>query len=334
MDILTQRGDREAVELWKGGATMRPYLAGNVERACMLAADMSVNATLRKDEWERIDARVNEEASRRLNIMQSFRAAGLVEQVDVGDIERVTERLSAFSEATLSFDGDTPPDEDAPNYQTDRRAIPVISHGFTIGFRQLASSSKRGRNLSVDAAGLATRSVARRFQALLTNGLATGAPSGGGIPGLTTAANAIDVSLTNNWDESGGDPIADVEAMLAAAYASRLFGPFALHIPKNYWALAQGDYKAEAETTFVERFLKYREVTSVLPNDDLADDNVVLVQMTPDSIDVSEALPVTTWQWQKTPGATHFRVLTIGGPHIKSIETEDGTTVNGIVHLS
>lgn len=334
MKIIARGDERGAVDLWRGGAQMRPFLAGSVERAVMAANDMAVNATLRKDEWERVDARVNEEASRRLNVVDSFRRAGLIESVDVGDIERVTERLSAFDAADLSFDGETEPDEDRPDYQTDRRAIPIISAGFTIGFRQLASSQKRGRGLNVDAAGLATRAVARRYQALVTNGLAAGAPSGGGIPGLTTAANAIDVSLTANWDESGGDPIADVEAMLAAAYSNRLFGPFVAHIPSNYWAHVQGDYKAESDKTFIERMKAYSEIADVIPNDDLAADNVLLVQMTKDSIDISEALAVTTWQWQKTPAATHFRVLTIGGPHIKSIETEDGTTVNGIIHLS
>ena len=70
------------------------------------------------------------------------------------------------------------------------------------------------------------------------------------------------------------------------------------------------------------------------PLDTLADDNVVMLQMTEDVIDLSEAQAITTVQWDKNPFVTNFRVLAVGGPHIKSMETENGTTIHGIIHLS
>jgi hypothetical protein len=331
-------GDRQIYDRWAGGIHMRPVLADNSLGVNADGMDMSVNATLRKDEWEIIDARVNEEARHRLRLVEAFRSRGLIQPVGVGDIERVTERLEAFTEAQVSFDADTRPEEDKASYLSDRRAIPIISHGFRIGFRQLASSERRGANLQADTAGLAARAVTHQLQALITNGIASGAPSGGGIPGLTTATNAIDVSLATAWNDSGGDPggdpIGDTERMLEAAYAKYLFGPFVMFTPKNYWAFLQGDYKDYTEKTYLERIRAFEDIADVIPLDDLSDDNVLLVQMTRDVMDISEAMTITTWQWQKTPAVTHFRVLAIMGPHIKSIETQDGDTINGIIHLS
>lgn len=337
--IIGNAEERQRFEAYQSGAGMRPQFAQNTspERLVMAANDMAANATLRKDEWEIIDARVNEEARNRLTVLEAFRSRGLVQPVGVGDIERVTERLEAFTDAQVNFDGDAAAENerDRANYLTDRRAIPIISHGFQYGFRQLASSNRRGANLQADSAGLATRAVAHKLQDLITNGLASGGPSGGGIPGLTTAANAIDVSLATAWDDSGGNPVADTIRMLEAAYAGFFFGPFLMMVPKNYWATLQDDYSTQkGDRTWLERIRAFEDIDDVMPNDALSDDEVLLVQMTRDCVDISEALTVTTWQWMKTPASTEFRVLTIAGPHIKSVEGQDGTTRNGIIHLS
>lgn len=338
MDIIaTNAADRALLEAAQSGAGMRPVHNGSLAQAISQARDLTVNATLRKDEWERIDERVNEEGRLRLTVFDRFRSAGLTESVSVGDIERVTERLDAFTEAQIHYDGEAAAegDMDRANYETDRRAIPIVSHGFNIGFRQLASSSRRGSSLQVDSAGLAARAVTYKMEDLITNGQATGGPSGSGIPGLTTAANALDVSLGTNWDASGSDITGDVERMLDTAYNGYFSGPFDLHVPKNYWATLQGDYSTQkGDRTYMERILAYDDIQIVVKNQALADDNVLLVQMTRDVMDISVAQMLTTWQWQKTPGATKFRVLMIGGPHIKSVQGEDGTTRNGIIHLS
>lgn len=327
-------GDSDIGAAWEGGGN-RPAFSEDtpLQYAANQAQNTAVNASLREDEWEVIDDRVNEEASNRLGVVDRWRDAGLTEDLGVGDIERVTERLEAFDEADISFDGETDPQRDRPNYLQDRRAVPIISQDFRIGFRQLASSRKRGNNLQTDSAGLATRAVTHRMQDLVTNGLASGAPSGGGIPGLTSATNRLTDNSFDQWSGSSGTPIEDVESMLSTLYSNFLFGEFELHVPKNYWALLQGDYSDnKGDRTFLERIEAFEDISAVIPNDSLADHNLVLVQMTRDVMDISEAQTMTTWQWEKTPAATEFRVLMIAGPHVKSIETEDGSTVNGFLH--
>jgi uncharacterized linocin/CFP29 family protein len=333
-----------AEELVKRGvsdlAQLRPVLSANVRRD----QEMVANATLRKDEWEQVDSRVNDVMRERLTIADDLRALGLVSPQSIGTLLRVTERLSDFEEAEVNFDGDTAPQKDRPNYSKNVIPIPVISKDFEIGWRQLDASRRGGSPLDVTAAGIATRKVRDRLQKLITNGFSggpgAGSNSSGGtsIPGLTTASNRLQVSLANVWDGASQDIIGDTQRMLEAAYAVNLFGPFYMYVPKNYWAAIQMDYILTggnvATQTYMERILSFVDIKAVRPLDTLADDNVLLVQMTEDVIDLSEAQVVTTVQWEKNPFVTLFRVLSVAGPQIKDIETQDGQTINGIIHLS
>ncbi|KKL21985.1 hypothetical protein LCGC14_2439970 [marine sediment metagenome] len=309
-------------------AQLRPILAANVRLS------MAENATLRKDEWETIDTRVNDVMRERLTIVDDLRGKGLVTPVSLGTILRVTERLEDFEDAEVSFDGDTAPKRDKPSFLRDTIAVPVVSKDFTIGWRQLEASRTRGEPLDTTAASIATRKVRDQMQSLFVNGLDNG-PAGGSIPGLVNAANRQIITLNDDWDASGATVIDDVIRMLEAAYAVNLFGPFFLYVPKNYWATLQDDYSTQkGDRTLLERILAFSDIEAVRPLDTLADDNVILVQMTDDVLDMSEAQAVTTIQWQKNPLVTNFRVLAVAGPHIKSMERSGGTTIHGIVHLS
>ena len=306
---------------------LRPVLAANED-------GLVANATLRKDEWETIDAKVNDVMRERLTVVDDLRGKGLVTPVSLGTILRVTERLSDFDAAEISFDGDTAPKRDRPNYQRDTIAVPVIAKDFVLNWRQLEASRQRGEPLDLTAAALATRKVRDKLQDLFVNGF-DNTPNASSIPGFTTAASRQILTLSTDWDASGAEIIEDVIRMLAAAYAVSLFGPFFLYVPKNYWATLQEDYSSlKGDRTFVQRILAFEEIESVRPLDALPDDNVVMVQMTEEVLDMSEAQAVTTIQWEKNPLVTNFRVLAVAGPHIKLIENDAGTTIHGIIHLS
>jgi len=316
-------------------AQLRPVLADN-ERDHMAA-----NATLRKDEWETVDTRVNEVMRERLTIVDDLRGRGLVTNVSLGTILRVTERVSDMEDAQVSFDGDTAPKRDRPKFQKDVIPVPVVSADFTMNWRQLEASRGRGESLDTTAAAIATRKVRDKLQYLFAMGYGQGpgpgsnATGGTSIPGLTTAASRLQLTLATDWDASGATIIDDVNSMLDLAYNNNLFGPFYMYVPKNYWAILQQDYSTlKGEKTYLQRILDFVDIEAVRPLDSLPNDNVVLLPMQSDVIDLSEAQAVTTVQWEKNPFVTNFRVLAVAGPHIKSIEVQGGTTIHGIVHLS
>jgi uncharacterized linocin/CFP29 family protein len=332
--------------LARGGANamkmLRPVLTQQMEHDAR--AGIAVNATLRLDEWRAIDAKVNDVARERITVAEDLRAAGLVAPISVGTVLRVTERLLDMDAATVSYDGSTPPEQDRPGFGRTIVPVPVIAKGFRINWRSLEASRERGEPLDTTAAAVAARKVLDQLQALITNGYASGpgtnpadGTNGQSIPGFTTAPHRLTVSLATAWDAAGADIIGDVERMLESAYASNLFGPFTLYVPKNYWAAVQKDYQLVSTVstqTYMQRILAFVDIKAVRPDDALADDNVVLVQMTSDVLDLSEAQALTTIQWEKDPLVTEFRTLVVGGPQIKEIQTDAGTTINGIVHLS
>lgn len=329
-DELSKRGFISA-------AQMRPVLGLNAD-------PFAVNATLRKDEWEQIDARVNEVMRQRLTVVSDLRSRGLVQRVSLGTVLRRTERLGDFDDAEVSFDGDTAPQRDRPDFLQDVIPVPVIAKDFEVNWRQLAASRERGEALDVTAAALAARKVADKIQDLFANGYGSGpgtnpaSSDGLTIPGLSTAASALTVS-GSDWAAASTGIVADVVNMLKTAYNANLFGPFLLYVPKNYWAVLQDDYStSKGDRTFLERIRAFDDIEDVRPLDSLAagsaaQANVHLVQMTEDVWDLTEAQDVTTVQWEKNPFVTKFRVLFVGGPQIKKIERQGGATIHGIVRL-
>lgn len=326
-------------------AHLRPVFNEHMEQ--MVANGMAVNATLRKDEWEKIDARVNDVLRQRLTIVDDLRSYGLVQPLSLGDILRVTERLNDMDSADVSYDGDTAPQRDRPDFSRDVIPVPVVSKDFQINWRQLEASRKKSDSGSVTAldttaAAQAARKVRDKLQYIFVNGYSAGpganpanGTDGQSIPGLVNAANRLTQAKSASWGLSTTDIIGDVQKMLKKAYDNYLFGPFVLYVPKNAWSVLQMDYStAKGEKTFLERILAFSDIKAVRPLDDLADDNAILLQMTEDVIDLSEAQAPTTVQWDKNPFVTNFRVITVAGPQIKSITNQAGTIVNGFVHLS
>lgn len=313
-------------------AQLRPVLTQQTD-------PLAANATLRKDEWEQIDTRVNDVMRERLTIVDDLRGRGLVTPVSLGTILRVTERLSDFDAAEVTFDGDTAPQKDRAEFKRDVIPVPVISKDFSVNWRQLEASRRRGDPLDVTSAALAARKVRDRLQDVMVNGYGSGPgsnPSNGtdgqSIPGLVTHANRIPYDI-GDWNLASPTTIADVKGMLAAAYDQNFFGPFVLYVAKNFWASLQRDYNdAKGEKTYIERIKAYEDIEALRPLDSLPAGQVVLVQMTEDVIELTEAQIVTTVQWEKNPFVMNFRVLTVAGPHIKNVETSAGLTKVGIVH--
>jgi len=315
---------------------LRPVLGTNEVRS------MAGNATLRKDEWEQIDTRVNDVMRERLTVVDDLRGRGLVTPVSLGTLLRVTERVSDMDAAEVSFDGDTAPTGDRPAFLRDVIPVPVIAKDFQFNWRQLDASGRRGDPLDVSAAAIAARKVRDKLQDLCANGF-TGGPGsnptngtdGQSIPGIVNAPNRLTISGASAvWDGSSPDIVGDVIKMLTTGYNSNLFGPFFLYVSKDYWAPLQQDYStSKGDRTFLERILAFPDIAAVRPLDALPNDTAVLVQMTEDVIDLTLAQDVTTVQWEKNPFVQLFRVIMVGGPQIKSIQTSAGATINGIVLL-
>ncbi len=314
----------------------------------LLDNDMNVNAlrtnaTLRKDEWEMLDTAVIEVARERLNAVTDLFERGLTFNVPnaLGTTVIQHETRSEMTAAEISMDGITRGQNDRVTFAIVNTPLPIIHHDFQITARNLASSRKLGTPLDTTQVEEATRQVAETTEGLLLNGHAAGDILGFGSStatmfGYTNRTDRNTVSLALDWDldsttMDGEVILADVLAMITGAQADRMFGPYMLYIPTNYWVTLMDDFKSNSDKTILERIKQLPGIIDVKPADKLADDNVLLIQMTRSNVDMAVGMQPTTIQWETQGGMImFFKVMSIMVPRIKL----DHNGRSGVVHLS
>ena len=186
----------------------------------------------------------------------------------------------------------------------------------------------------------AARKVAEKLEEMLFTNYtyAFGAKDDRGRNTIYSLINHPDrntVSMASDWDDSASTGATIVQDVLNAKQASindSHFGPWVLYIPTGYETAIDADYDSTTPgTTIRERILKISGITAVKVADKLPADNVVLVQMTTDTIRLVRGLGLTNVEWQtEGPFVRHHKVMTIQIPQIRS--DHDGKS--GLVHLT
>jgi uncharacterized linocin/CFP29 family protein len=333
-------------------ASRRPYI--NARGECVIAVNsgqlddkgqpvyrerLVSNATLRKDEWVRIDAQVLESYRERLVIMDDLRSNGLVHPVGgLGVLISEWEKSSEITDAEITMDGESRTEKDRQEFGINGVPIPIIQKEFSIGERVLLASRTRGAGLDVSTGMEAARAVARRSEKLIFYGSSIGSTVSDGntytISGLTNFAQRA-LHTIGDWSDSGYSTeniLNDILEMVRILETQhRRFGPFTLYVPGDYaWRFRQ-DFKALGEKTLMERVMAVEAIKAVRFSDVLATGNVLMVQMTSDVLDLATAADVTTIQWASPSGWTNnFQVFGAYAPRLKS--DYDGRC--GILHAT
>lgn len=296
---------------------------------------VQVNATalLRYDEWKDIDRTVIEAATLRMVGLSDLRARGLVHNLgSIGQTISLWESQSDMTEADISMSAITRGEKDTPAYDTQQVPVPIVHKDFSVELRRLTASRAFGASIDVTAASIAGRVVAERSEKMLF----LGAPvkvNGATIYGYLTHPNRNTIDLAENWDlaaTTGADILDDVQQMLAASRADKHYGPWVLYIPGTYEGRMGDDYRDQDNRTIRQRILDLGSILEIKVADFLPANNVVLVQMTPDVVDLAIAQDITTVQWSIMGGMQEeFKVMAVWVPRIKA----DFSGNSGIVHL-
>lgn len=300
---------------------------------------IAINATLRKDEWRRIDDQVLEAFRERLVIVDDIRAAGLVHPVGgLGVLISEWEKSSEITDAELSMDGESQVDQDRQEFGINGVPIPVIQKPFRISERVLLASRTRGAGLDVSTGLEAARAVARTSEKLVFFGSNIGNQTIDGqnyaISGLTNFANRALASM-GDWSSGTFTPeqiLADILNFVRIMETQeRRFGPFTVYVPGAYaWRFRQ-DFKALGERTLMERVMAEPAIAAVRFSDVLPAGQVLMVQLTSDVLDLAMASDVSTIQWASPSGWTNFfQVFAAWAPRLKS----DFDGHSGILHAT
>lgn len=317
------------------GALGQGSLTGNMaQRLIGSNMDLSIlrtNAILLKDEWLNLDERIVQIAQERLTIVNDLIDMGLT--YDLGGIGTTISQWqveSDLTEATVSMEPDSEDNRDVLEYELAQVPVPIIHKDFKLGIRQLEASRRMGSNIDLSNADAASRKVAIGMEDLVVKGYGN-TFAGNTIYGVTTHPSRITGVATGNWLSTIDAAYSTVLAMLAAADVQHRYGPFNLYISKGLGQVIYYVYPDGSGQTVLQRLQNIDSIMNIKVDDRLEDGDLVLIQMTSDTIDLGVAQPLIPVEWEEKGGlVTNFKILTSAVPRIKP----DGKGELGIVHFT
>jgi len=334
-DVLTPQGNGTLT----GGAMAQRLLQSgfsiNALRPMVDAGPPALRAqgTLRKDEWIQYDQAIVEVARKRLVGVGDLLTAGMRYPLAnaLGKTRLEWETVSDMGPAMVSMSGISESENDRVLFELTGMPIPIIHKDFNINLRALAASRQNGDALDTIQAQLSARIVAETVETIFFDG-ATVLGTNNTLYGLTTQPSRNTGNLTASWVNATGEQIvSDVLAMIDAAVADNMYGPYNLYVNSAVYTHMGDDYKANSDRTIIERVMAIPGISAVRPTKDLSVDEVVLLQMTADVAEMVDGIQPTTVQWETHAGfVVHFKVLTIMVPRFRN----DQSGQSGIVHFS
>lgn len=306
--------------------------------ARMLSSGFNVNAlrtngTLRKDEWIQYDTAVVEVARKRLGAVADLLSAGLRYNLSnaLGTTRVEWETISDMDPADITMSGISQSQNDRVVYDLQGLPVPIVHKDFNINVRALEASRKTGQALDVTQAQYASRKVSEQIESMLFNG-ATVLGSNNTIYGYTTAPARNTGNLSASWLHATGEQIVgDILTMISALVADNMYGPYVIYVSAGVYVNMGEDYKAESDKTVLARVLEIPNIQAVRATKDLADGEVVMVQMSSDVVDMIDGLQPTTVEWESHGGfIMHFKVLAIMLPRVRNDYLEQ----SGIAHFT
>lgn len=288
---------------------------GVVNRRAMYEA-LVENNTLREDETRQIEEALTRVARRDLMAVADLRARGLTIQLrNIGVTSYEFDRVTPVGEATQSMSILNLGDLDLVDFARTAIPVPVTASAFDLDARHSAAGQTLGQPVSLTNVEEHTRSVAEKLEDSLINGSDV-VLGGNGLPGYTNFASREQLSFSDvAWNVISGPPeaaVTDVLAMRTALRDNGFTGPYVLYIPANFDGVIDEDYKAESDRTLRERLLAINGVEEVKVLPSLADDNVLLVQMTSSVVQAAVGQDITTVTWDTMGGlAQHWAILAV-----------------------
>jgi len=317
---------------WAGEQMARAAAEGRPLNASVLRT----NDTLLADEWRIFDQSIVQAATIQLRGVADLISAGLVRPVanSLGKTLLSYEKMGFMDPATVSMDGVTRTEMDRLEFELASLPLPITHKDWYLNLRTLTASRTRGEPLDTAGSRIAGTVVGQMAEQMLFQGgkVFVGVP----IYGYTTHPNrnTMTFGTNGNWVQAaktGTDILNDVLAMISASVTARQYGPWVLYVPRNSNVGLDADFKANSTLTIRQRLLQIDGLQKIQVVDQLPANNVVLVQMSEDTVVWVQGEPLQTVQWDIQGGFhINFKAFQIGVPLVRA----DINARSGIVHMS
>lgn len=316
------------------GLGMEYFMANENERKEIVA-----NATtLERDEWETLSNRMVQVYRRELNGIQHLREAGLTRNVSLATRVDLWQKLTEFTDADVSMDGETTSEEDRLTYQTEGVPIPIIHKDFRIPQRVLETSRRMNNDLRTDEVSASTRVVSEMAEAILFQGwnpnIGTQRGESFELYGYTNHPDRNTVG-GSDW-ATAGNIRDDIVAMLDAMDKNeRTGGGFWMYMNPTQWRQFRSaiDPDGDGNTTVRQRVMDEfgDEIGRVARAPYLPAGEAVMVDPRQDVVELAEAEDMQLIEWTSGSGMTnHLKTMMAVAPELKS----DSKAQSGIVHTT
>ena len=287
------------------------------------------NAFLNREEWERLDAVIIPRAQQRLGAFGDVMSAGLVVPTTLVEMYTTWRVASERVKADVTMDFRTRQDEDRTDRKTYGVPLPIISTKFSFGRRELLVARANGTPAETYEAEQAAVAVAEMAEVILFDG-STVQVQGNPIYGYENIGGRYQGSPTGDFGTLS-NIYSTFTAMVTVMSGRRFYGPWNVYInPTQYFEML-AFYSDGTGQTALERVLSIPSISSIVPNDLVADGHFVAVQLTSDVVDIKEAMGLQTRRWESPDGsAVHFVVMMAATPRVKT----NYATYSGVAHYT
>ena len=310
-------------------------------------------SALPHDVWQRIDTAVIKASRDRLNAWNDLAAANSYGGFDgMAVTGLIRDTITDPGDAKVDMDTLSDDLNDAPLFTPDILPLPIIHAGAALSQRRLAQSRNGGIPLDTTLLEACGRRCAETLEKMTIgvtdlSTLVIGSSTDftrRGIYGFRTQADRITkTDVTASASFAAGTFVNEVLAMIELARAQKFYGPFVLYYSTSWDQYLDRDYvvgtSAQGYTT-VDKTVRQRvemieKVQRVAMLDMFTNtDELLLVQMTSETVRAVTGMEFTPVQWTKDGGAiTMIRVMGIKVPDLRAQYVGTGTTRKcGIVH--
>jgi hypothetical protein len=299
-------------------------------------------ATLTPDQWELIDSTLIPVARQRLQFVSRVEAAGLRRVVPNGMATPVLtyQMISDSGQAQLNMDAVVDAQSDRPHTEPVSMPLPIAQAQFHFTTREVAVSRRAGRGgsfpLDLSQATNSARKIGELTERLFIGTGDTYTYGGGTVYGLINFPYRSTRTLTNPTT-GGWTPhvlVSEVIAMIKQANDNGFYGPFEVFYSPNWMEVMENDFStAKGSDTTIERLSRIKSISQLTQLDylDRAYYDLVLVQMSSDTVQSVDGMPLTPLQWDSHGGLRkEYKMMQIKVPQF--YRNFNGTC--GIVHGS
>lgn len=317
------------------GVGMDFFMANEEERTEIIANAV----TLEKDEWETLSDRMVQLYRSNLVGIQDLRNAGLTRGISLATQVDLWQQLTDFTDAEMTMDGETRSEEDSTTYDTKGVPVPITHKDFRISERTLRTSRRMGNDLRTDDVANATRQVSEMLELTLFTGWSPSLSDSNGdsytLYGYTNHPDRNTPTAAGDWGTATNIRDDIVSMLDALDNDNRTGGGFWLYIAPPQWRQFRStiDPDGDGNLTVRQRVMEEfdMELGAVRRAEYLSDGNAVMVDPSPDVVELAVAEDIQTIEWQSGSGMTNnYKVMASMAPEIKS----DADGKSGIVHMT